>query len=150
MKTLVATLIATLLAAWCTAALAAEPQASLPDLEDEVMCPICGTLLELSEAPQAQRQRAFIRDQIARGRDKEQIKAALVTEYGQEVLALPENEGFQLSAYLVPIVAFAVATIALVIGVRRWRRSSRHPKRPAALGRVDDERIEADMRRYDL
>ena len=28
-------------------------QTTLTDLEDEVMCPICGTLLELAEAPQA-------------------------------------------------------------------------------------------------
>ena len=38
---------------------AAEPQASLPDIEDEVMCPICGTLLQLSDAPQAERERSL-------------------------------------------------------------------------------------------
>ena len=38
----------------------AAPQTSIADVEDEVMCPICGTLLELAESPQAQRERAFI------------------------------------------------------------------------------------------
>ncbi len=151
MRAAVATTIGALLLGWCTLALAAEPRASLPDLEDEVMCPICGTLLELSEAPQAQRQRVFIRDLIADGRDKEQIKAALVAEYGQEVLALPDDEGFQLAAYLVPIAAFVVAAIALAFGVRRWRRTGagaaaqRRGAAPPA-----DERLDADMRRYDL
>ena len=34
-----------------TMAIAAEPQASLPEIEDEVMCPVCGTLLGLSHSP---------------------------------------------------------------------------------------------------
>ncbi|MGB7587413.1 MAG: hypothetical protein WBM00_01755, partial [Solirubrobacterales bacterium] len=46
-------------------ALAGLPRTSLPDIEDEVMCPICGTLLELSDSPQAQRERVFIARLIA-------------------------------------------------------------------------------------
>jgi cytochrome c-type biogenesis protein CcmH/NrfF len=150
MRAAIAAIIATLLLATGTGALAAEPQASLPDIEDEVMCPICGTLLELSEAPQAQRQRAFIRELIAGGRDKEQIKAALVAEYGQEVLALPDDEGFQLTAYLVPVAAFAAAAIALAIGVGRWRRTGDGGPDRGVASAPADERIDADMRRYDL
>ena len=126
--------------------------ASLPDIEDEVMCPICGTLLELSEAPQADRQRVFIRRLIAEGRDKEQIKDALVAEYGEEVLATPEGSGFDLSAYLVPIVAFVVALGALIAGVLRWRRSaeSSPPAGVTAPQGKDAERLESDLARYDL
>ncbi|MDQ3725167.1 MAG: cytochrome c-type biogenesis protein CcmH, partial [Actinomycetota bacterium] len=81
-------------------------QVTLIEIEEEVMCPVCGTLLQLAEAPQAQRQKAFISRLIEEGRSEEQIKDALVAEYGEEVLALPEGEGFNLSAYVVPIVAF--------------------------------------------
>jgi hypothetical protein len=77
---------------------AAEPRASLTDIEDEVMCPICGTPLNLAAAPQAERERAYIRRLIARGRTKDEIKDALVREYGPEVLATPESEGFDLAA----------------------------------------------------
>src|SRR5919204_3556478 len=101
--------LAALLLLGAASATAAQPRASLPDIEDEVMCPICGTLLELSESPQAQRERAFIRRRIARGETKQQIKDALVAEYGQQVLALPGDSGFDLSAYLVPLLAFIVA-----------------------------------------
>jgi cytochrome c-type biogenesis protein CcmH len=135
------------------AAPGAEPRTSLPDIEDEVMCPICGTLLELSEAPQADRQRAFIRERIARGQSKERIKDALVAEYGQEVLALPEDSGFDLSAYLVPILAFVAALAALLVGVFRWRRGGGTAPPPARAGPSADEdveRLEADMARYDL
>jgi cytochrome c-type biogenesis protein CcmH len=59
---------------------AAVPRASLPDIEDEVMCVECGTVLSVSNSPVAEQERAFIRQQIAQGRDKRQIKAALVDQ----------------------------------------------------------------------
>jgi cytochrome c-type biogenesis protein CcmH/NrfF len=131
----------------------ASSRASLPDIEDEVMCPICGTLLELSTSPQAERERAFIRRQIARGRSKQQIEDALVAEYGNEVLAVPESSGFDLSAYLVPILAFLAGALALAVGVARWRRRGDRAGDgdPATAPRGDDAaRLESDLARYDL
>lgn len=153
MTRLAASLVAML--ALASPALAAAPQASLPDVEDEVMCPICGTLLELAESPQAKRQRVLVRRLIAEGRTKAEVKDALVAQYGREVLALPRGSGFDLSAYLVPAIAFAVAVVALAIGVRRWRRAGG----PGGQGDgtagegprgEDAERLEADLARYDL
>ncbi|MEZ5078100.1 MAG: cytochrome c-type biogenesis protein CcmH [Solirubrobacterales bacterium] len=150
-----------LLVAVLAAALAAAPAglAATPptqhEVESEVMCPVCGTLLELAEAPQAQREKAFIAQLISEGRSKEEIKDALVAEYGQEVLALPEGSGFSLSAYVVPIVAFALAAIALVFGILRWRRHGGGepdggPPRPAGPSPEDRARLDADLERYDL
>ncbi len=130
-----------------------QPRASLPDVEDEVMCPICGTALNLSGAPQADRERAFIRRQIARGRTKDEIKQALVREYGSEVLATPQGEGFDLAAWIVPGALIVLVGIALIFGVLRWRRSgaeaARRPE-PEPLGADDIERLRADLDRYDL
>jgi cytochrome c-type biogenesis protein CcmH len=134
----------------------AAQQASLAEIEEEVMCPVCGTLLQLAEAPQAQRQKAFISRLIEEGKSEQQIKDALVAEYGDEVLALPEREGFNLSAYLVPIVAFLLAAVALAGGVMRWRRAGGGPPNqdgPSGRPRPSDEetdRLDADLARYDL
>ena len=138
-----------------TAALAATPQTSISDVEDEVMCPICGTLLELAESPQAQRERVLVKRLIAEGRSKDEIKDALVAEYGREVLALPGGSGFDLTAYLVPAIGFLVAALALALGVRRWRRAGKSPggdgKGPPSGPRGEDaERLDADLARYDL
>jgi cytochrome c-type biogenesis protein CcmH len=143
-----------LLAIAAPAAIAA-PQTSLSDIEDEVMCPICGTLLELSEAPQAQRQRVFISRQIAAGKSKVEIKEALVAEYGRPVLALPRGSGFDLSAYLVPAIAFLLAAVALAIGIRRWRRmddggGSGQAGKASGPAEGDARRLEEDLARYDL
>ena len=55
------------------------------------MCPICGVTLELAtESPQAIQEREFIRKRIAEGLTKDEIKDALVAEFGPEVLAVPE------------------------------------------------------------
>jgi cytochrome c-type biogenesis protein CcmH len=133
---------------------ASAERASLTEIEKQVMCPVCGTLLQLAESPQAQREKAFIRRLIDEGRSEEQIKDALVAEYGDEVLALPPDSGFSLSAYLVPIIAFLVAAVALAIGVLRWRRAggSGPGGTPRAAGPSDEdaERLDADLARYDL
>jgi cytochrome c-type biogenesis protein CcmH len=133
-------------------ALAAVPKTSLPDIEDEVMCPICGTLLELADSPQANRERVFIRRRIARGETKQQIKDALVAEYGDQVLALPKSSGFDLTAYLVPIIGFVIAAIALAFAVVRWRRGTQAAPTGAATAPEgsDAERLDADIARYDL
>jgi cytochrome c-type biogenesis protein CcmH/NrfF len=132
---------------------AAAPRASLTEIEKQVMCPVCGTLLQLAESPQAQREKAFIERLIAEGKSEDQIKDALVAEYGDEVLALPRDSGFSLSAYVVPIVAFVIAAVALALGVLRWRRASSagRGKPPTAGPKGDDaERLDADLARYDL
>src|SRR3954453_21736868 len=132
---------------------APEQRASLIEIEKQVMFPVCGTLLQLAESPQAQREKAFVRRLIAEGRSEAQIKDALVAEYGNEVLALPQGSGFSLSAYVVPIVAFLVAAAALALGVTRWRRAGGggHGNTGPAGPKGDHaERLDADLARYDL
>jgi cytochrome c-type biogenesis protein CcmH len=132
------------------AAAAQTARANLPDIEDEVMCTICGTLLELSESPQADRERALIRRLIDQGQTKEEIKNRLVAEYGSEVLAAPSSEGFDLFAWVVPGLAIALAAGGIgFLTVHKLR----HPTTPAAapsLDAPDATRLDEDMSRYDL
>jgi cytochrome c-type biogenesis protein CcmH len=148
---ILASLAVAVVAVAASPARAAEPRASLTDIEDEVMCPICGTPLSLAAAPQAERERAFIRRLIGRGQTKDEIKDALVREYGEEVLATPDSGGFDLAAWLVPAGGLLLAAIALVIGVRQWRRRGAN-REPAAdeLDPADSERLRSDIARYDL
>jgi cytochrome c-type biogenesis protein CcmH len=130
------------------------PKTNLPAIESQVMCPICGTLLELADSPQADRERAFIRRQIAAGKSERQIKDKLVAQYGEAVLATPPASGFDLSAYLVPAIAIVAVAIAIALGVWRWRRSGRRgpPGGPGGrrLDSKESERLDADLARYEL
>lgn len=137
-----------------------QPKTSLAEIEDEVMCTICGTLLGLSEAPAADRQRAMIQRLIDQGMGKEEIKRELVDEFGPSVLALPEGSGFNLTAYLVPIIGMLIAAVALLMALRRWRRDTAQTEAIADRSNTDgtddglppaeSQRLDADLARYDL
>ena len=153
--TRLAALAAALLALALPAA-ATATNASLPDIEDEVMCTICGTTLQLSNSPQAERERVFINELIAQGKSKEQIKAALVDEYGPEVLAVPDDEGFDLiGGWVLPVVAVIVGAVLVALAARRWRRDQRRDEAeaPAAAGpdpsSDEAKRLREDLERYE-
>jgi cytochrome c-type biogenesis protein CcmH len=127
------------------------PKTTLGDVEDEVMCPVCGTPLSLAtEAPQAIRERELIERLVARCRSKEEIKTALAAEFGDSVLAVPEDEGFDLAAYVVPAVGLLLAAGAVALAALRWRRGRRGPPGSAASAEGARSRLDADIDRYDL
>ena len=127
-------------------AAAAEPKTSLPDVEDEVMCVLCNTPLNVADEPQADQQRDLIRRLVAQGLTKEQIKDRLVAEYGEDVLAMPEDDGVGAAAYVVPIVlVLAMLAIAAIL-VPRWRR--RDPPPPGG-GTAAPAVTDAELRRLD-
>jgi cytochrome c-type biogenesis protein CcmH len=135
------------------------PRTTLSDVEDEVMCPVCGVPLELAtEAPQAQRERAYIQRLIHGCRSKEQIKQALVAQFGEQVLAKPDDKGFDLAAYLVPVLGLVLAALALGLAAWRWRRrrrsgedpKDRGPRGPSPRTGAAAAQLEADLDRYDL
>ena len=155
--------VAALLACFCLAAAgclgtaataaAAGPVASLPQIERQVMCVTCKIPLEVAESPQADRERAFIQGLIDEGKDEAAIKHALVAQYGQAVLALPSDSGFDLAAYLVPLAAVAVLLAALAVLLPRWRRRARVQARAGssapALTAAESRRLDADLERFD-
>ena len=130
---------------------AACPETSLGDLEDEVMCPACGTSLGIAaeDQPLAQRQRAFIERLIAECKTKDEVKAALAGEFGDEVLASPGDDGFEIAAYLIPAAILLGAGAAIAIGVRRWRRRPAAPAGTQASS-TESKRLDDDLARYDL
>lgn len=152
MRRLSAALVALVLFAATGPATAAFAQAaSLPDIEDEVMCTICGTTLQLSNSPQAERERAFINELIAQGKTKDEIKAALVDEYGSEVLAVPSNDGFDLvGGWILPAVGVLAGAAIVGAAAVRWRRSRRDDDTPPppALPASEDDRLQKDLDLY--
>jgi cytochrome c-type biogenesis protein CcmH len=155
LRALAATVLAAAVLAPTAAAAAGKSKTSLNDIEDEVMCPVCGTPLNLAtDAPSANDERALIRRLIAQGYGKERIKRRLVREFGPGVLALPSQQGFDLTAYLAPIVLGLAGLVAIAVLAVRWRR--RRPA-PTASGRAgsanldpdEARRLDEDLARFD-
>ncbi len=133
-------------------AAAAAPRASLTDIEDEVMCLECGTALNVSDSDVAAQQRDFIAELIAQGKTKQQVKDALVAEYGPRVLAEPGDDGFELTAWLVPVLAALAALALVVLTARRWRTArppADEPGRDPALDPEDARRLDAELAAFD-
>ena len=141
------------------------PRTTLPVIERQVMCVTCKIPLNVAESPQAGRERAFIRALIADGRTAAEIKSALVAQYGPSVLGLPNAKGFELTAYLVPVVVGLALLALLALLLPSWRRharaypeghtlegtsrqSGRAPGAPE-LSASDAARLDADLERFD-
>ena len=153
--------VVVVLALFAAAALAptasgAPPRASFNDVEDEVMCDTCNVPLNIAESDRADQERAAIRRLIARGLTKEQILAELERTYGPSILAKPQDSGFSLAVWWVP-VAVVVGLLALVAALLpRWRRRGRDdgddqdPQRAPTLSTADARRLDEDLARYDV
>jgi cytochrome c-type biogenesis protein CcmH len=132
-------------------AVAAEARTTLPDVEDEVMCVECGTALNVSTSPVADREREFIRRRIAEGKGKAEIKAALVEEYGPRVLATPGG-GYDVAAWLVPGAVSLLALVGGGVAALRWRGRRPDAEEPEAGDELDPDdarRLDADLAAFD-
>jgi len=100
----------------------------------------------------ADREREFIRRQIAAGRTKAEIKAALVEQFGPAVLAVPEDRGFNVAAWLVPALLVIGGIAGVTLTARRWRRSGTGRPAPATtqdLSADDQRRLDAELAAFD-
>lgn len=133
---------------------AVQPRTNLPAMEEQLMCVVCRTPLAVANGPQADAERQQVRDLIAQGKSEQQIKDALVVQYGPRVLALPPSDGFDLTVYLVPAAVVLFALGVLAVALPRWRRRARaRAAQPAvAAPAVSDEdmrRLDEDLARHD-
>ncbi|HEY4621725.1 MAG TPA: cytochrome c-type biogenesis protein CcmH [Gaiellaceae bacterium] len=127
---------------------AAPPNAA--DLEAELVCPVCETTLDQSNAPVAERMKAYIRVHVAAGDTEQEIKDALVAEFGPGVLAEPPGGGFGLLAWLLPLAALVGGAIAVALLIRTWSRRA-PPQEPVGAG-LDpelDRRVDEELARFD-
>jgi cytochrome c-type biogenesis protein CcmH len=140
----------------CAAALLAAPVAraseqhpTQAELEGEVMCPVCGTTLDQSDSPAAQQIKRVIARRIAAGDTRSEIKARLVANYGDAILAAPPHHGFGLLAWWLPIAGILAAAALVGFGAWRWSRAREPAPAPAPLDPALERRLDDELRRYE-
>ena len=138
-------IIAALALALAAPALASEEHPTPAELESELVCPVCESTLDTSNAPVAIRMKEIIRERIAQGRTKSEIKAELVAQFGTRVLATPPKEGFDLIAWVLPLLGLAAG--AAVVGVLAWRWSRRDGDRDGGGPPPDEPALDPDLER---
>ena len=146
MKPLVAACVAAL--ALAGVASASEEHPTSAELESELICPVCDSTLDTSNAEIARIMKVRIRERIAAGATKSQIKAEFVEQFGERVLATPPRSGFDLLAWLLPVVAGGLAILA--VGAAAWRWSRPGPPPPGEPLDPDLERqLDDELDRYE-
>ena len=135
------------------AAAACDPHPSQAKLEGELMCPVCGTTLDQSEAPAAQQIKRVIARRIAAGDSDCRIKDLLVANYGESILAAPRAHGFGLLAWWVPLGGIIVAAALVGVAAWRWTRARTPDTSGAAPGGAIDplleRRLDDELARFD-
>ena len=154
MRLFVVALLALVLAA---PAVASEQHPTLAELEGQLMCPICeGETLAQSDSAPAQQIKAYIQRRIDQGATRSQIKNELVVMWGKRILAAPPRHGFDLLAWLLPIVG--VLGGAAVLGVLAWRWTRQREPEPAPqrwslnghpLAPDEERRLDEELARFD-
>lgn len=118
----------------------------------ELRCPTCNSPLDVSHSPVANDMKAFIAARIDDGWTKQQIIDAMVDDFGEQVLATPPKRGFNLIAWVVPILVLIGGIILVPWLTRLWTRRSGGETAPNApeISADDRDLIEREMRRRDL
>jgi cytochrome c-type biogenesis protein CcmH/NrfF len=130
---------------------------SLAEMESDLVCLTCHEPLDESNSLFAQQMKAQLRQQISAGWTKDRIEHYyVVTEgFGPAVLAVPEQHGFDLLAWLLPLGVLAFGGGAVGIGARAWLRDRDGPDTVAALPVTPslapglDARVDAELARFD-
>ena len=151
---------ALLIAAAAVGLVAAEPvpppDRPLPDagqearaqrLFDDIRCVVCQhEAIADSPAGIASDMRRLVRDEIAAGRTDAEVKADLVSRYGDFVLFKPPVRAGTWLLWFGPLAAL-VAVAALLVAFSRRRRPETEPLSPEEEARLADILAEGQLRR---
>ena len=107
-------------------------QGASPTLEERaqqidrsLMCPICpGETINQSQTELAKQMRAIVRERLAAGETRQEILDFFVQRYNEDVLAAPPKSGFNLVAWVIPVLGIAGALATLTLVLRGMRRRS--------------------------
>jgi cytochrome c-type biogenesis protein CcmH/NrfF len=145
-------LVAVLLAA--AAIMPALPARAAPEdvatsIAREIMSPFCpGVTLHDCPSAQADALRVEIAHWARNGWSRDRIMAQLVSEYGEDVRALPPAKGSGLFAWLLPLCALIVGGVIAWLLPRRWtaRRLSPDKRSPSSAPTSQDRRrLDAEL-----
>jgi len=123
-----------------------DQQELVKDIEQSLMAPCCwsGTIYDHGY-PEIEKQ---IEEFVAEGRTKKEILDYYVGLYGERILAVPVASGFNLFAWIAPVIIAGIGILILVLYLRL-------PKRPPAQVKTSgtdipfDDEIEKELKELD-
>jgi cytochrome c-type biogenesis protein CcmH len=108
-------------------------------LEHQLIAPCCWTqTVDVHSSESAELMKAQISMLVAQGKSESEILDTFVEQYGEPILAAPRASGFNLVAYVLPVVIALAAAGAIAYLVVRWRRRPDEPEVTVVPARVTD------------
>lgn len=121
----------------------------------ELWCPLCsGVRLDTCDLKACEQMRQEIALKLAEGEDAESIKAYFLAQYGPQVLGEPPRSGFNLLAWILPIVVVGGGAIFLLVrGRSLFARPTQStlPSSTMPLAQEDEpyaRRLDEELKRY--
>jgi cytochrome c-type biogenesis protein CcmH len=93
--------------------------------------------------------KARIRERIAAGATKSEIKSEFVEQFGERVLATPPRSGFDLVAWVLPLVGGGLALVAVAAIAWGWSRSRPPDDRAPPLDPELERRLDDELERFE-
>jgi cytochrome c-type biogenesis protein CcmH/NrfF len=117
---------------------------------DRLMCQ-CGCNEQLSvcamqNCSSATPMRAEIRERLLKGESADVIVAGFVARYGKQVLSAPTMEGFDITAWIMPLLIFALGIVVVGWIVTRMARPLPAAEQPPASV---DPRVERELKDFE-
>ena len=92
-------------------------------IDQQIMCPVCpAETIDQAQVPIAKQMRKIVREQLADGASEAEILSFFADRYGQAIIGAPPKSGFNLIAWLFPVVALASALVASIFVLKSMTR----------------------------
>ncbi|ORJ60592.1 cytochrome c-type biogenesis protein [Geothermobacter hydrogeniphilus] len=126
------------------------------EVTESLICYACpGEPLSIDRCSGGDRMREAIRSMLAEGKNKQQILDYFVAQFGDSILTTVPKRGFNLVAYLGPIVGLLIGIPVAILVIRRWGSAGQRQttEKPAGTETVLDDKmkqqIETELARLD-
>ncbi len=112
-------------------------------LSQQLMCPVCdGQTLDQSQAQLSLDMQAVIERKIEEGESNAEIRDYFVARYGEVVLASPDAGGFNIIAWVMPVIIFVGGALLVVNAFLNMRRNRRDDARGNEVEESTDSALE--------
>lgn len=118
-------------------ALTPEQEELAAEIESMLKCPVCRSQsVRTSRSFMAEDMSRRIRQMVAEGKSKDEIREYFVARYGDYIVLAPRKEGFTWTVWLLPFALVLGGVVTIVTVARRWH--GRPPPAPPAASSTAD------------
>ena len=111
------------------------------DIAEQLICQCgCGRVLNSHVCDTQEAMVTLIEQKLAQGQSEEEIIQFFVAQYGEQVLASPSKQGFNLMVWITPFAALLFGGGVIYIVLKKWVKRGRQSQTKAIV--ETDERDE--------